>query len=126
MAIAAQSLALTKMEAGLVSLTISTAAWAVTAAASAAAAVAAATATASFFSASKVGLKGAVVVLVVFVIAIFSSHRWTGTWLVLDDVFLKSHLLFSLFCKILNPEIHAPRNQYFVINIKTKASHCSW
>lgn len=71
MAIAAQSLALTKMEAGLVSLTISTAAWAVTAAA----AVAAATATASFFSASKVGLKGAVVVLVVFVIAIFSSHR---------------------------------------------------
>jgi len=75
MAIAAQSLALTKMEAGLVSLTISTAAWAVTAAASAAAAVAAATATASFFSASKVGLKGAVAVLVVFVIAIFSSHR---------------------------------------------------
>lgn len=75
MAIAAQSLALTKMEAGLVSLTISTAAWAVTAAASAAAAVAVATATASFLSASKVGLKGAVVVLVVFVIAIFSSHR---------------------------------------------------
>lgn len=76
MAIAAQSLALTKMEAGLVSLTISTAAWAVTAAASAAAAVAAATATAtaSFFSASKVGLKGAVAVLVVFAIAIFSSH----------------------------------------------------
>jgi len=75
MAIAAQSLALTKMEAGLVSLTISTAAWAVTAAASAAAAVAAATATASFFSASKGGLKGAVAVLAVFVIAIFSSHR---------------------------------------------------
>jgi hypothetical protein len=73
MIIAAHISALTKqLEAGLASLAIFTASWAVTDAASAAAA---STAVACLFSASMVGLTGAVIVLViVFVIGIFSSH----------------------------------------------------